>query len=183
MVFASQFEMESDKDTATCCIKLAVNSVRKGFSFAPLGFVHPSALRRGLSIKSISQGAHSWFSYMHNGAPISRCSFCSPLPCLLSDDLRVIRINTPINTFIDFCVQYPLHTASLDMLCNLSYLIKYHHLCLISESSWWSCIRCESQSATDLSTDGEGHSSHRRGKRRQGTLWLYPALYGGWRRQ
>ena len=155
----------------------------EGFLFCPPRVRPSKCPPQGLEYQVDIAGYAFTFSYMHNGAPISRCSFCSNLPCLLSDDLRVTRNHLPLNTFIDYGVQYPLRIASHYMLYHLSYLIKYHHLCLISESSWRSCIRCESHSATDLPTDGEGHSSHRRGKRRQGTLWLYPALYRGWRRQ
>lgn len=61
-VFAAQFEMESGSETATCCIKLSVNSVRKGYTFAALGFLYPPSLGRGLSLKSISQGGGPVFA-------------------------------------------------------------------------------------------------------------------------
>ena len=56
VVFASSFELEAGRDTDQCVIALSVNSVRKAFSFSPLGFVHPPALTRGLSVKSVCLG-------------------------------------------------------------------------------------------------------------------------------
>ena len=50
------------KDTASCFAKLSVNSVRRCYSYAPLGFVSPSALGRGLSVKSLSLGGGPVFA-------------------------------------------------------------------------------------------------------------------------
>lgn len=61
-VFAAQFEIESGSENASCCIKLAINSVRKGSCSAALGFLPPSALGRGLSLKSLSLGGGPVFA-------------------------------------------------------------------------------------------------------------------------
>ena len=61
-VFAAQFEMESGSENASCCIKLAINSVRKGSCTAALGFLSPPSLARGLSLKSISHGGGPVFA-------------------------------------------------------------------------------------------------------------------------
>lgn len=57
IVFSATLEMVSQgSDSHTCCLKLSVNSLRRALSPAPLGFVHPPALTRGLSVKSVTLG-------------------------------------------------------------------------------------------------------------------------------
>lgn len=56
-MFAATLEMVSQgTDSHTSCMKLSVNSIRRAMSPSPLGFVHPPALTRGLSVKAVSLG-------------------------------------------------------------------------------------------------------------------------------
>jgi hypothetical protein len=61
VVFSATLEMVSQgSDSHTCCLKLSVNSLRRALAHAPLGFVHPPALTRGLSVKAVALGETGW---------------------------------------------------------------------------------------------------------------------------
>lgn len=50
------------QETSSCFVKLSINSVRRCYSYSPLGFVAPQSLGRGLSIKSLKLGGGPVFA-------------------------------------------------------------------------------------------------------------------------